>query len=101
MTADDRPQPNYGPRIVSDQHSPVQSGRPPRAILDAFFLPRGLLGRVGGLLMARGLPQQREIADLLTTPGIELCEVGCGPGVLGVLLAQRHPAAPAPGRPGP
>ena len=28
-------------------------------------VPRGLLGRVGVALMARGLPQQREIADLL------------------------------------
>jgi ubiquinone/menaquinone biosynthesis C-methylase UbiE len=41
--------------------------------------------------MARGLPQQREIADLLATPGTDLCEVGCGPGLLGALLAQRHP----------
>ncbi len=40
--------------------------------------------------MARGLPQQREIADLLATPGTDLCEVGCGPGVLGALLAQRN-----------
>ncbi len=40
--------------------------------------------------MARGLPQQREIADLLTAPGTELCDLGCGPGVLGGLLAQRH-----------
>lgn len=40
--------------------------------------------------MARGLPQQREIADLLTAPGTDLCDIGCGPGVLGALLAQRH-----------
>jgi len=77
-------------QTLTDQHSSVQPGTPPRPILDAFFLPRGLLGRVGGVLMARGLPQQREIADLLESPGTELCEVGCGPGVLGALLAQRH-----------
>ncbi|CAN5225875.1 hypothetical protein BH20ACT13_BH20ACT13_06020 [soil metagenome] len=75
---------------LAEQGSSVQPGRPPRPILNTFFLPRGLLGRVGGMLMARGLPQQREIADLLTTPGTDLCEVGCGPGVLGALLAQRH-----------
>ena len=41
--------------------------------------------------MARGLPQQREIADLLSNPGTNLCEIGCGPGVLGALLAESHP----------
>lgn len=41
--------------------------------------------------MARGMAQQREIADLLTNPGTDLCEVGCGPGLLGALLAERHP----------
>jgi ubiquinone/menaquinone biosynthesis C-methylase UbiE len=40
--------------------------------------------------MARGLPQQREIADLVSNPGTNLCEIGCGPGVLGALLAERH-----------
>lgn len=40
--------------------------------------------------MTRGLPQQEEIADLITTPGTGLCEVGCGPGVLADLLAK-HP----------
>lgn len=50
-------------------NSAVQPGSPPRPILDAFFLPRGLLGRLGGRLMARGLAQQREIADLLPNPG--------------------------------
>ena len=73
------------------EHGPLQPGSPPRPILNAFFLPRGLLGRVGGALMARGLPQQREIVDLIGSPGTELCEVGCGPGVLGALLAERHP----------
>lgn len=41
--------------------------------------------------MARSPHQQREIADLLAAPGADLCEVGCGPGVLAALLAQRHP----------
>ncbi len=43
--------------------------RPPKPILNAFYLPRGLLGRVGGLLMSRGGAQQGEIADLITDPG--------------------------------
>jgi 2-polyprenyl-3-methyl-5-hydroxy-6-metoxy-1,4-benzoquinol methylase len=76
---------------VAGQGASLQAGHPPSPILDAFFLPRGLLGRAGGALMARGLPQQAEAADLLAAPGTELCEVGCGPGVLACLLARRHP----------
>lgn len=76
---------------ATDHHVALQPGQPPRPILNAFFLPRGALGRLGGALMARGLPQQREIADLLATPGTDLCEVGCGPGLLGALLAERNP----------
>ena len=75
---------------MTNEHSAVQPGSPPRPILDAFFLPRGLLGRLGGRLMARGLAQQREIADLLSNPGTDLCEIGCGPGVFGALLAEQH-----------
>src|ERR1019366_8349503 len=48
------------------------------------------LRRIGGVLMARGLPQQRETADLVAASGTELCEAGCGPGVRGALLAQQH-----------
>jgi SAM-dependent methyltransferase len=69
------------------QTTSLQPGHPPRLLLNAFVQPRGLLGRIGGVLMARSLSQQQEIAD----PGTELCEVGCGPGVLAALLAQRHP----------
>ena len=75
---------------MTNEHSAVQPGSPPRPILDAFFLPRGLLGRLGGRLMARGLAQQREIADLLPNKGTDLCEIGCGPGVFGALLAEQH-----------
>jgi ubiquinone/menaquinone biosynthesis C-methylase UbiE len=67
------------------------SPRPPEPILNAFYLPRGLLGHVGGLLMSRGGPQQSEIADLITDPGSTLCEIGSGPGVLAAALAERHP----------
>ncbi len=62
---------------MTNEHSAVQPGSPPRPILDAFFLPRGILGRLGGRLMARGLAQQREIADLLSNPRADLCEIGC------------------------
>lgn len=65
--------------------------RPPKPILNAFYLPRGLLGHVGGLLMSRGGAQQGEIADLITDPGTALCELGSGPGVLAAVLAERHP----------
>ncbi len=65
--------------------------RPPKPILNAFYLPRGLLGHVGGLLMSRGGVQQGEIADLITDPGSALCELGSGPGVLAAVLAERHP----------
>jgi ubiquinone/menaquinone biosynthesis C-methylase UbiE len=67
------------------------SRQPPRPILDAFYLPRGLLGHVGGLLMSRGRAQQGEIADLITSPGRDLCELGCGPGLLAAQLADQHP----------
>jgi SAM-dependent methyltransferase len=76
---------------MTNQTTSLQPGRPPRPIHDAFYLPSGLLGRLGGALMARSPHQQREIADLLTTPGTDLCEVGCGPGVLAAILAQRYP----------
>ena len=71
--------------------SPLQPGVPPRPILDAFYVPRGLLGRIGGGLMARGLPQQGEVADLVGTPGADLCELGCGPGVLADVVAEQYP----------
>ncbi|TFC85032.1 class I SAM-dependent methyltransferase [Cryobacterium sinapicolor] len=65
--------------------------RPPKPILNAFFLPRGILGYVGGFLMSRGVDQQGEIADLITAPGSDLCELGSGPGLLAAVLADRHP----------
>ena len=64
---------------MTNEPPSVQPGSPPRPILNAFFLPRGLLGRLGGRLMARGLPQQREIADLVSNPGTNLCEIGAVP----------------------
>ena len=69
----------------------LASPRPPKPILNAFFLPRGVLGQVGGLLMSRGVAQQGEIADLITAPGSDLCELGSGPGLLAAMLADRHP----------
>ena len=38
--------------------------------------------------MARGLPQQREIADLVSNPGTNLCEIGAVPAS-SVLYSQR------------
>ncbi len=42
---------DYGTDSVTNEPSSVQPGSPPRPILNAFFLPRGLLGRLGGRLM--------------------------------------------------
>ncbi len=79
------------PALLLSARTPARLSQGPSGlILGAFFLPRGLPGRLGGVLMARSPPQQREIADLLAAPGTELCEVGCGP-VVAALLAQRHP----------
>jgi arsenite methyltransferase len=71
--------------------TPLQPGTPPRPILNAFVQPRGLTGRLGGLVMARGRAQQQEVAELLTDPGALLCEVGAGPGLMATLLGERHP----------
>lgn len=69
----------------------LQPGTPPRPILNAFVHPRGLTGRLGGFVMAHSRAQQQEIADLLDEPGDLLCELGAGPGLMAVLLAERHP----------
>ncbi len=69
----------------------LRSGLPSRPVRDAFFVPRGLLGQIGGALMARGAAQQREIASLLKHPGARLCEIGSGPGLLAAFLAEQHP----------
>lgn len=69
----------------------LQPGTPPRIIRNAFVHPRGLTGRLGGFVMARGRAQQQEIADLVDEPGGLLCELGAGPGLMATLLAERHP----------
>ena len=71
----------------------LRQGRPPRLLRDTFLLPRGLLGRAGGRLMARNPVQQEELAGLLATLSPrEVCEIGSGPGTLANLLAERCPA---------
>jgi len=56
--------------------------------MDAFGMPRGLLGRLGGRIMARsGEPAQRELLPLIDArPGQRVLEVGYGPGRLVELL---------------
>ncbi len=60
----------------------------------AFARPQGMLGRIGGLLMAKGnAPAQHEVAGLLTIrPGDRVLEVGYGPGTLLRLLADESDA---------
>ncbi len=57
-----------------------------------FALPRGLVGRVAGTLMARGnAAQQREIADVLDlASAARLLEIGFGPGELAAIVLDRR-----------
>lgn len=60
-----------------------------RGVLDPTFgHPRGLLGRLGGSVMARGNTEQEHwaVAHAELRPGEQVLEVGSGPGV-GVQLA--------------
>lgn len=70
---------------------------PPPATLDwrAFALPRGLVGWIGGQVMARmNMPAQREVIELLDLQRCDrVLEVGYGPGTLVRLLAERTDAS--------
>jgi len=72
--------------------SPARKPAPPDP--QRVFLPRGLLGRLGGRLMARGLPQQREIADLLSNPGTNALQATFGD----FPLSDQSTAAPSASR---
>jgi len=61
-------------------------------VLDAAFAhPRGLLGQLGGAIMARATGQRNEwtLSLLDIRPGDRILEVGCGPGALIQALAAR------------
>jgi ubiquinone/menaquinone biosynthesis C-methylase UbiE len=63
-------------------------------ILDAAFAhPRGLLGRLGGTIMARGSAERNAwtIAQLTIHSGAHILDVGCGSGALIHGLAQHTP----------
>lgn len=72
-----------------------RSAQPSGAAARGFAYPRGILGRLGGHLMARGSEAaSREAAGLLDVrPGDRILEVGYGPGVLIKHLAGCTPAA--------
>jgi ubiquinone/menaquinone biosynthesis C-methylase UbiE len=60
-------------------------------ILDAAFAhPRGLLGRLGGMIMGRGSAERNAwtIAQLTVHPSDRCLDVGCGPGALIHALAK-------------
>jgi ubiquinone/menaquinone biosynthesis C-methylase UbiE len=60
-------------------------------ILDAAFgHPRGLLGRLGGMIMARSTGERNAwtIAQLTIHPDDHILDVGCGPGALIHALAE-------------
>ncbi|ASU83225.1 SAM-dependent methyltransferase [Nocardiopsis gilva YIM 90087] len=71
------------------RHRQLWTGEPPGA--NPFALPRGLVGRLAGWVLAwanRGA--QAEIMDILDVPeGAHVLEVGHGPGVLIEMLAAR------------
>lgn len=62
-------------------------------LMRAFGRPTGLLGRLGGRIMARGNRRMAErIIDLLgAKPGDRVLEIGFGPGVAVELLARAVP----------
>ena len=63
-------------------------------ILDlAFGHPRGLLGRLGGMIMARGSAERNAwtIQQLTIHSGDHMLDVGCGPGALLHAFAERVP----------
>jgi ubiquinone/menaquinone biosynthesis C-methylase UbiE len=58
-----------------------------------FGRPRGMLGRLGGVIMARVNRSAAEVLDLLDVqPGDRLLEIGFGPG-LGIQLSAARAAA--------
>jgi ubiquinone/menaquinone biosynthesis C-methylase UbiE len=59
----------------------------------AFGHPRGLLGRVGGTIMARGSGERNTwtIQQLTIHSGDHMLDVGCGPGALIHALAEYTP----------
>lgn len=78
------------PTDADRPHPPVSSGW--MRVLDAAFgHPRGLAGRLGGAVMARGNQEQErravDRADLRA--GQRTVVVGCGPGVGAALAADR------------
>lgn len=64
-------------------------------LMRMFGCPRGLLGRLGGVIMARANAKAAaEIVALLDVrPGDKILEIGFGPGVGVQLLAERTPAS--------
>jgi ubiquinone/menaquinone biosynthesis C-methylase UbiE len=61
-----------------------------RILMRAFGRPTGVLGRLGGMIMARTNQRmaQRTLELLDVQPGDKVLEIGCGPGVGIQLLAS-------------
>ena len=75
-----------------DSHHPDQPQPPAvlRPLLKQFGHPSGWLGRLAGVLMARGAEDDHWVVDLLDVqPHDRVLEVGFGPGVAVELLARR------------
>jgi ubiquinone/menaquinone biosynthesis C-methylase UbiE len=67
-----------------------------RSILMRMFgRPQGVLGRLGGVIMARtNASAAAQVVDLLDVrPGDKVLEIGFGPGIGIQVLAERSPAA--------
>jgi ubiquinone/menaquinone biosynthesis C-methylase UbiE len=73
----------------------LQLGPIRRTLLDAFGRPQGLLGRLGGRMMARSNREMNRwlVGLLQVRAGESVLDVGCGPGVGIELLCGLTPAA--------
>src|SRR5262249_55254817 len=77
--------------IVSSEIKPMAWGR--QLLMRMFGRPKGFLGRLGGMIMARvNRDAAAQVIELLNVrPDDKVLEVGFGPGVAVQLLLQRLP----------
>ena len=87
----------FSASIVSSEIKPMACGR--QLLMRMFGHPRGILGRLGGMIMARmNRDAAAQVIELLNVrPDDKVLEVGFGPGVAIQLLLQRLPTGSVAG----